>query len=500
MALNVGPNDLSIDNARLPFEEQIAFFRDKEGLKIPTQHWDDIKHEAHDRAFMVAGAQKADLLTDFYTAVQKAIQDGKSLQWFQQQFDAIVDKHGWSYNGPRDWRSRVIYTTNLSTSYAAGRFKQLMDPDLLSVRPYWQYIHSDSVLHPRPLHVAWNGLTLRYDDAWWGTHYPPNGWGCRCRVRAVANPKPGRDSAPDDGTYEYTDRHGEIHQVPKGIDYGWGYAPGASKWGPDYEKYPAPIAKALKQDVEAVAKPGFVPAKTVKEAERFARENNLADRVDYKGIHVDVANAWNQSIYEHLRDFPELRPNFKFIGTEQARNALWHQTEVDNLVKRLQEANRGVDEATLRDYAARRIKKPKTRANTYASATNETWGVAQGICVNAKWGKAPAALREALANDVRMQWHPAGCDSIRSVVDHEIGHQLDYLLGLKSDLDINDLETEASKAGMAESLSRYAATNIKEFVAEGWAEALNNPEPRRVATRIGEIIRERYRRKHGGNR
>jgi uncharacterized protein with gpF-like domain len=186
MAINVGPNDLSVDNARLPFEEQIDFFRGKAGLKIPTEHWDDIKHEAHDRAFMVAGAQKADLLTDFYNAVQKAFEDGKSLQWFQQQFDAIVDKHGWSYTGPRDWRSRVIYTTNLSTSYAAGRHKQLMDPDLLSVRPYWQYIHSDSVLHPRPLHVAWNGLTLRYDDPWWSTHYPPNGWGCRCRVRALS--------------------------------------------------------------------------------------------------------------------------------------------------------------------------------------------------------------------------------------------------------------------------------------------------------------------------
>lgn len=35
--------------------------------------------------------------------------------------------------------------------------------------------------------------------------------------------KTGPDTAPDDGTYEWTDRQGKTHDVPVGIDPGWDY-------------------------------------------------------------------------------------------------------------------------------------------------------------------------------------------------------------------------------------------------------------------------------------
>ena len=37
-------------------------------------------------------------------------------------------------------------------------------------------------------------------------------------------------------------------------------------------------------------------------------------------------------------------------------------------------------------------------------------------------------------------------------------------------------------------LSTYAKKNIGEFIAEGYAEYLNNPTPRDIARQIGEII------------
>ena len=67
MPLNLSPTQIAF-NARgdgtfnLPFTEQISFFRNK--LNLSTERWDDILHQAHDRAFIVAGAAKADLLDD----------------------------------------------------------------------------------------------------------------------------------------------------------------------------------------------------------------------------------------------------------------------------------------------------------------------------------------------------------------------------------------------------------------------------------------------------
>ena len=87
-------------------------------------------------------------MADFRKAVDKAIADGMTLEEFRASFDRIVATHGWDYNGGRDWRSRVIYDTNLSTSHAAGRREQLQDA------PYWLYEHSDWVEHPREEHLA----------------------------------------------------------------------------------------------------------------------------------------------------------------------------------------------------------------------------------------------------------------------------------------------------------------------------------------------------------
>jgi hypothetical protein len=235
----------------LPFAEQIAFFKGK--LNLPTERWDDILGAAHDRAFIVAGAQGADLLADLHAAVLKGIEQGATLETFRQDFDALVAKHGWTgWTGSDSaqgvaWRTQVIYETNLRTSYAAGRWAQIQD--VKADRPYLQYRHNDAVLHPRPLHQSWDGLVLPADDPWWRTHYPPQGFGCKCRVFTLAAEdlvrlgKRGPDTAPDDGTYTVT-RRGQTITLPKGIDYGWDHAPGAT-WHPDLDRYPYPIARDL---------------------------------------------------------------------------------------------------------------------------------------------------------------------------------------------------------------------------------------------------------------
>ena len=122
----------SFEHNRLPFAEQIAFFRVK--LNLPTATWTDLWDEGHDEGFVIAGAMRVALLEDLRTAVDSAIAEGTTLATFRSHFDATVAKHGWSYNGGRDWRMRVIYDTNLRQSYAAGRWRQL--EALKEMRPY----------------------------------------------------------------------------------------------------------------------------------------------------------------------------------------------------------------------------------------------------------------------------------------------------------------------------------------------------------------------------
>lgn len=220
-----------------PFKEQLEFFRQK--LNLPSERWDDILKSAHDRALIVAGAGTADLMQDLNTAITKGIADGGGLAVFRKDFDALVQKNGWtgwtgeSSEAGRAWRTRIIYQTNMSTSYAAGRWKQLKDPDLLAIRPYWKYVHADGVAHPRPLHVAWNGLVLHHDHPFWDTHYPPNGWMCHCRVtpvdaREYAKAQANGRGEPPVGWQAPSPRTG----APSGIDQGFDYAPGANAHRP----------------------------------------------------------------------------------------------------------------------------------------------------------------------------------------------------------------------------------------------------------------------------
>lgn len=58
----------------LPFREQIAFFQRK--LDTKTDAWTDVYGAEHDNEFMVAGANRDDVLADFRQAIERAITEG----------------------------------------------------------------------------------------------------------------------------------------------------------------------------------------------------------------------------------------------------------------------------------------------------------------------------------------------------------------------------------------------------------------------------------------
>lgn len=222
-----------VDAFNQPFQEQIDFFSQKSPR--PTAEWTDIMRGDHDRAFVIAGAKDLDMLTDFQGAIHTAIKDGGTLESFRKDFDKIVAKYGWSYNGERGWRTRVIFETNVRTSYMAGRLKQMRDPDVIKARPYWQYRHGQTRKPKvaRREHLAWNGLILRHDDPFWDAHFPPNDWKCSCGVRTLSDTdlerlgRSGPDETPPARVKTIFDNaRGGVVDVPAGLGRGFEYQPG----------------------------------------------------------------------------------------------------------------------------------------------------------------------------------------------------------------------------------------------------------------------------------
>lgn len=215
-----------------PFKFQVAAFRLRLADLRPTAKWTDLWQAEHDRAFMVAGAVKADILADLAAMVDKAISQGTGLEAFRKDFRKMVAEKGWQISpagqgtkGGEAWRARLIYRTNMSTSYASGRMAQLVAAN----HAFWIYRHGGS-LEPREQHLAWDGLILPPSHPFWATHAPPNGWGCSCYVVGARSMTAAKimGGEPDLKLPDNWQARDPRTGAPVGIDKGWAYAPGAS--------------------------------------------------------------------------------------------------------------------------------------------------------------------------------------------------------------------------------------------------------------------------------
>lgn len=224
-----------IDPFRLSFDKAIAYFKSK--LPLPSTSWDTFADEAADFAFTIAGVTKAELLNDVYNLILSALENGDSFQEFKKGFNEAIDKAGWN-PAKRPWRTNTIFMTNIFSSYGAGRYKQQTDPEMLKLRPYWQYFHSDSHV-PRPAHLALNGKIYPASSDFWKTCVTPNGFNCRCRIFALSQRDLDRegltvDTPPTERVKIKDKVTGEVKSIPaiNGVpiaEPGFTTPPGASK-------------------------------------------------------------------------------------------------------------------------------------------------------------------------------------------------------------------------------------------------------------------------------
>ncbi|WP_375591725.1 PBECR2 nuclease fold domain-containing protein [Chitiniphilus eburneus] len=212
----------------------VEYFRSK-GYAIGFR-WQDIAAEAHARAFTVAGVLKIDVLQDVRAELARVLASGGTLADFQKGLQPLLEAKGWwAKDGdptriidhatgelagkrltPR--RLETIFRTNVQSAYAAGRYRDQVAN--AAARPWWEYV---AILdnRTRPRHRAMSGRIFRYDDPIWSWLYPPNGFRCRCRVRARSErdiSHYGLQTSSSEGRLESAeqviDRHGNTRPAP----------------------------------------------------------------------------------------------------------------------------------------------------------------------------------------------------------------------------------------------------------------------------------------------
>lgn len=270
-------------------------------------HWSDVQKQEHMRAFTVAKMTSATLLDDVRKSLDKAMAEGQSFQewrkdiipklqgvWLGKTYGDLWDsmtpaeQAGKTAPTPEE-RDRVIkasrletiFRTNMFNAYAAGRYRQLKED--AEIYPYWRYVTAkDSAV--RPAHRKLEGKVFKADDPFWATHYPPNGFNCRCIVEAVDEydlemqdlkvQKGGTTYFDEEnGQAVYRDAEGKEYPCDKGWDYNVGEDPTGQKTLAA-KKFPPELAKAIGEDLKAEAKRLKAEAKELEKARKQIEEES----------------------------------------------------------------------------------------------------------------------------------------------------------------------------------------------------------------------------------
>jgi uncharacterized protein with gpF-like domain len=313
-----------------PQPKRAMEFLDKK-IDVPTDRWDDLKHGEHAHAFTVAHSCEADILNDIHGFLNKALANGEAYGTFKKEMLSLMAKKGW-YGGAGhgkdekkyiNWRLRVMYETNMKTAYAQAQYrKQLQGAEM---RPVWVYNSKLAGNNRRQEHVALHNKAFRYDDPFWDSYYPPNGWGCQCFITTKSEAGAARDgieieSSNSDGVPpSMTDKKGNPVDWEKFADPTWKYNVGREALAPNFNKYTNLSDDTLKQ-VYAKYRQSMDKTKMTKgEFKTLIKRTNEAD---YKFVNANyqVGNL-DADRFDAMRK--KGVPDSKIMTTDKQ---LWHGT------------------------------------------------------------------------------------------------------------------------------------------------------------------------------
>ena len=223
-------------------EQAIKHFQSK-GLKTSFS-WLDMIGEENDAAYTVAKMMDNDLLSYVQEQSRKVVDEGLTLADFKKDLIPKLQKAGWW--GKKDVidpltgqvtkaqlgsasRLENIFRTTLQSAYAVGQWQSIEANK--ETAPFLMY---DAVedSRTRPEHQQWNGTVRPVDDPFWQTHYPPNGWNCRCGTIQMSRDELklyGLKPSPKPKIKKrkwVNPRTGKPRTIAADLDPGWDHNPG----------------------------------------------------------------------------------------------------------------------------------------------------------------------------------------------------------------------------------------------------------------------------------
>lgn len=243
---NVMPDSPIAALYKLTPQEAVDYLTGR-GQLTPTFNWQDLWQQEHAQQFTISRLTNLDLMQALQDGITQNVKGDLSRRdWMKNAEQLLRDAGWWGKNEVVDEttgevvtttftaaRLKLIFDTNTRMAYSAGQWERIQRNK--ASHPYIVYItmHDEKV---RLAHRAWDWLCLPVDDPFWDTHFPPNGWNCRCRVIAITQAEYDAEDflgrqlnkeAPVINTLPWTNKAtGETLQVPVGIDPGFAYNPG----------------------------------------------------------------------------------------------------------------------------------------------------------------------------------------------------------------------------------------------------------------------------------
>jgi len=175
----------AVERGAVPFVEAIAYLKDR--LAIADSDWRALLRAAGARAETVVDAQAEAMHKDLLAAAGEIYAEGGTPDDFKARYQAIADRYGWATPSDPGWHSNLIWRMETFGARAAGRWEQARRLQAANprLRYYFRYVTAGDH-RVRDTHRKWHDVILPIDHWFWRTHFPPNGFNCRCHVMIVS--------------------------------------------------------------------------------------------------------------------------------------------------------------------------------------------------------------------------------------------------------------------------------------------------------------------------